>query len=128
MRQHDISHVVGSKGEFQAVFGHLTGTEQGARVVDEDVDARFCRGNLGRDPLHLDKPREISIVDAVQDAGCALAQPCQHRLTTDLVAGHHYQARAHAGQPLRRDLPDPGGRTGNDDNLPMHGASSRCPV
>ena len=122
MRQHDIRHVIGRKGELQAVLGHLTGAEQGPRIVDEDVDARLCRGDLGRHPLHLDEPREISIVDAVQDARSTLAQPCQHRLTTDLVACYQHQARAHAGQPLRRDLPDPRGRPGDNNNLPLHGA------
>src|SRR5438552_15802092 len=124
VRQHDIGHVVERKGTFQAVLGHLTGAEQRARIVDEDVDSRFGRGNLGRDPLHLDNSQEIGIVDAVREARSALAQPCQHRLTTDLVARHENQARPHTGQPLRRDLPDSGRRPGDDDNLPLHGASS----
>jgi len=94
----------------------LAGAEEGAGVVDEHVDSRFCRGDLGRNPFHLRKAGEISLVGAVCDVGSAVVQPRQGRLAALVVARHQHQSRSHAAQPFRRDdLRDPGGGADDDD-------------
>jgi len=60
------------EGQLEAVLCDLTGAEEGADVVDEHVDSRFCRGDLGRNPFHLRKAGEISVAMLCAMRGAAL--------------------------------------------------------
>jgi hypothetical protein len=59
----------------------------------------------------------------VREAGPALAETRQRGRAAGWVASHQDQARAHAGQPLRRDLADAGRRPGDHHRFTVHGSS-----
>jgi hypothetical protein len=54
--------VIGREGPFQSVHGELTSCEQGPRIIDEHIDARFGCGDLCGQPFHFGNDRQIADV------------------------------------------------------------------
>ncbi len=109
--------------ELEPVRGDLPMAEHGPRVVDQDVDARLGRRDLRRHAPGVADQGEIGVVRAVGDARAARPQALERGLAARAIARHQHQARAPAGELLGRDLADPGGAAGDDDDLALHARS-----
>ena len=106
MRQHEIGHVVGGEGPFEAIFSDPPGAEQAARIVDQDVDPRFHSRDLRAHTFHFAKAGEIGIVDTVRNVRATRAQTRERPPGTLLITCNEHQPCTHYGKLLGRDLAD----------------------
>ena len=55
--QHEIGHMVQREGTLEAILGEPALIEHSAGIVDEHIDARFERRNLGGEMIHFRETR-----------------------------------------------------------------------
>ena len=124
VRQHEIGHVVDREGRLQAFGSDAPVGENGAGVVDQHIDARLARRDLGADPLRLGHQREIGRIRAMPTPGAIASSVAQRCLGAACVASHEHDARAHFRQRLRRDGANARRDAGRHDRLALHRETS----
>ena len=115
----EIGHVIEGEGHLQPVGGFLPLVEQGAGIVDQDIDLGFAR-QLARHPLHFRQHRKIGHMHGVVGGRIGLLQRRHGVVGAGFVAGGEDDARALLRQADGGDFADAGGGAGDDDGLALH--------
>jgi hypothetical protein len=121
VREHEIAHVVERKSPLEPLRGEQAPPEHAARIVDEDIDPRLGRADLGPEPLHIGDQRQVAVMNAVRRLRADLAQPGQRLLRPSAVARNHDDARALPCELLRSDPADARRGASDDDDFVANG-------
>src|SRR5262245_21741837 len=95
--QHERGDMIERERTLEAVLRDLAPREHRSGIVEQDIDARLGGGDIGRGPLNLRKPQQISIMDRVVCDRETVAQLRERCLSALLVTGYHHYTRSHRG-------------------------------